>query len=117
MRAFPKELHEARVCLTAALLRYHALPQSTKEEGLITNVLETVWKDCRAQKLTLPTTFELVLVHQVHLPSRTFATTHAALLFRLDQRYTTWRRLGVAGLSCDSILMIEPICCFGWRLP
>ncbi|HKQ36512.1 MAG TPA: hypothetical protein VJ063_00460, partial [Verrucomicrobiae bacterium] len=95
---FPGALQDRRVCLTAALLRHErVLPESVNEETLKASLLEVIRKDCRTQKLIWPKSFDLVLVHQVHLPSRTFATAHAALLFRLEKRHMYLEKAGGSG--------------------
>lgn len=96
-RVFPKTLQDERVCLTAALFRRHTLPESVKEEVLAASVLEALRKDWRIQKLAFPENFRLVAIHQVHLPSRAFTTTHAGLLFQRGKGYVYLEKAGGSG--------------------
>jgi hypothetical protein len=94
---FPQPLQDVRISLTAAFFRSHSLPDSVKEEHLRVSVLETIRRDCRSQKVSFPRSFEVILKHQVHFPTHTFATTHAGLLFRRGKGYMYLEKAGGAG--------------------
>ena len=95
--ALPKSMQNARVSLTASLLRCHILPQSTTSEGLARGVMEALRASWTNQGMSFPQRFEVVLCHEVSLPQRWFVTAHAGLLFPRERGYTYIEKAGGSG--------------------
>lgn len=86
-----------RISLTAALFRCHALPGSTTEPKLGSNVFESLRASWRRDNVLFPQDFEVVLCHQASFPQRMFLTAHAGLLFPRKKGYTYIEKAGGSG--------------------
>lgn len=95
--ALPEAMRDARISLTAALVRCHMLPQSTTEEQLAYGVMASLKTEWKRQDMKFPARFEVVLCHQVSLPQRWFVTVHAGVLFPRQRGYTYIEKGGGRG--------------------
>jgi tetratricopeptide (TPR) repeat protein len=93
----PTSMNDARICFSAALFCVHLLPLSTSEATLQTDVLHLLRSTWRRQKLEFPKGFEVVLCHDVDLPTRTVSTPHTGLLFPRGKGYTYLEKSGGSG--------------------
>ena len=90
----PASMRDGRICLTAALFRWHLLPISTKKENLEIQVLEVLHTTWQHEKVSFPDQFEVVLLHSVDFSAHAFYTCHAGLLFHPKTGYTYIEKAG-----------------------
>lgn len=96
-RAFPESMHDARICLTAALFRFYYLPESTTEKALPDALMSALRNAWDREGLKFPQRFEVVLCHDVGLPQHYFVTAHASLLYPRPGGYTYIEKAGGGG--------------------
>lgn len=84
----PKSGSDSRMNVVAALYGYYVLPSSTSITNVVESVLQTLRANWTRQRITFPTTCEVVLCHELQADRRNLLTLHAGLLFKLDGGYT-----------------------------
>ena len=92
---FPDDMHDSRICLTAALFGVSVLPASALtncSSGVVFPVLQASWL---RSGVAFPSNFELLLVH---LPEGLMLrTSHAGVLFPRGSEFTYIEKTGLEG--------------------
>jgi hypothetical protein len=94
---FPQSMQDSRICVSAALFRWHILPMSCKEENIESmafEVLRTTWKQ---ETVRFPAQCEVVLVHNVSISQHTISMCHTGLLFHNKDGYVYLEKAGGCG--------------------